>query len=876
MAQYEKLGVFYLGTESGDLGADRQDHYMLLNARDLVTHAMCVGMTGSAKTGLGVCLLEEAAMDGIPAIVVDPKGDMGNLLLTFPDLLASDFEPWVHPEEAETEGLTIAGLAEKKASVWRKGLADSDQNGERIRAMKQNVEFALYTPGGQFGRPLSLEGLFYRPSPAVMSDPELFQEVVSTTATSLLHLVGIQVDPVSSREHVLLSLLIRKAWTEGQAVSLASLIHWISKPPITTIGVMDIETYIPEKDRFALALRFNNLLASPAFSAFMEGEPFDIASLLYTPQGKPKISVLTLSHLADAERMFFVALLLNRLVTWMRSEQGTQSLRALFYMDEVFGYFPPVAEPPSKRPLLTLLKTARAYGLGIVLSTQNPADIDYKGLSNVGTWFVGRLTTERDRMKLLEGISDTSIEGASKSELGNLIAGLKPRQFVMRPAKGGSPVLFQTRFCMSYLAGPLTREQIRRLVGKETQAASGYGSSFSAPGEVPPAPSAAPYQPSLAGVSPTPPAGIAYTPEVPQAASAYTPEVPQAPAPVYVAPAEGTSPSYRPAPMSEAPGRAPDEGPAVSSGASGFSGGPGGFASVAPQIPSGIAVGYLPGMEGQLYKPALAGFLNIYYQDDKKGISHTETVSRFTPLGGSVVPVDWQESTEADFALDDLDPTPPSGARYAPLPPEAKNKTSYTAWQRSLVDSVWRGAELTLRRHAGLGLVSQPEESERDFIARVQLAAREKRDQELDVIEEKYEKKRYAMEEKRAKAEERVERVKDQAKDAKRQTAISFGSAILGSILGKSLINQSTIYRSSTAVKSASRAHKSAGNVGRAEESYERVEQQLAMLEEDMKQDLEAVGARYEAAVSEIDTVTIRPLKRDVVVKAFMVAWLPE
>jgi hypothetical protein len=844
MAHYEKLGVFYLGTESGEVGSEERNNYMLLNSRDLVTHAMCVGMTGSGKTGLGICLLEEAAMDGIPAIVVDPKGDMGNLLLAFPDLLASDFEPWLHPDEAEAEGLSLAELAEKKASIWRKGLADSDQDGERIRAMKQNADFALYTPGGQFGRPLSLEGLFQQPSPAVIADPELFQEVVSTTATSLLHLVGIAADPVSSREHVLLSLLIRKAWLEGQGFSLASLIHWISKPPIATVGVMDIETYIPEKDRFALALRFNNLLASPAFAAFMEGEPFDIQSLLYTPQGKPRISILTLSHLADAERMFFVALLLNRIVTWMRSQQGTQSLRALFYMDEVFGYFPPVAEPPSKRPLLTLLKTARAYGLGIVLSTQNPGDIDYKGLSNVGTWFVGRLTTERDRMRLLEGIADEAIEGASKSELGNLIAGLKQRQFVMRPAKGGPPVLFRTRFCMSYLAGPLTRDQIRRLVEEQRSAGTYDEDIVSSPG-------------AMHGYDSY---GGATTSQV-------TPSVirPRVPSPGGVSATETMAEVM---PMSQES----DSG----SGLGMLTGLEEGVVKVAPQVPSGIAMSYIPGSPGQFYKPVLAGFLTVYYHDDKKGISHTKQVSRFTPLGGSVVPVDWRDALELDVELDDLVSDPPVGARYAALPPEAKNKTSFTAWQRALVDTVWRDSELTLCRHKKLGLFAQPGESERDFVARVQLAARELRDNELDDIEDKYEKKRLVIEERLAKAGERVERVKDQARDAKRQTAISFGSAVLGSLLGRSLINQSTIYRSTTAAKSASRAQKAESQVGRAEESYGRVAQQLVLLEDEMKKELEAVSERYENAVNDIDTTTVRPLKRDVVVNAFLVVWLPE
>lgn len=791
MSQYEKLGVFYLGTENKNV--EGQADYMLLDSRDLVTHAMCVGMTGSGKTGLGICLLEEAAMDGIPAIVVDPKGDMGNLLLTFPDLEPSDFEPWIHPEEAEAEGLTSAEMAVKKADLWRKGLAASMQDGERIRALRENAEFALYTPGGQFGRPLSLEGMFKRPEASVMADLEIFQDVVSTTATSLLHLVGItDADPVSSREHVFLSALIQKTWQDGQDLAIPQLIHWISKPPITTIGVMDIETYLPEKDRFALALRFNNLIASPSFAAFMEGEPFDIPSLLYTPEGKPKISILTLAHLADAERMFIVTLLLNSLVSWMRAEQGTSSLRALFYMDEVFGYFPPVANPPAKKPLLTLLKQARAYGLGIVLSTQNPGDIDYKGLSNVGTWFVGRLTTERDRMRLLEGMAEESLDGMSRADLGKLIAGLEQRQFVMRPVRG-EPLLFKTRFCMSYLAGPLTREQIRKLTAEVRPVGTG-----------------------------------AFEP------AAVTPAAER-----QVAPAADKT-------------------------------------AVAPAAAPGIPVSYLPGLPGQTYRPHLAAFLTVFYENEKKGISHKEKLTRFTPVSEAVVPVDWKRELDLGLELTDLEAEAPAGAVYSPLPAEAKLKTSFTAWQRALVDDVWRDSVIELREHKKLGLVSELDESERDFVARVKMAARELRDREMDDIESKYEKKRLALDEKIAKAEERVERVKDQAKDAKIQSAISFGAAALGAVLGKSLMTQSNVYKSATAAKSASRASKSAGNVGRAEESAGRVEQQLALLEADMKKDLEAVSERYDAAPDEIVTASIRPLKRDVTVDALILAWIPE
>lgn len=829
MSQYEKLGIFYLGTENRDLDGDGRADYMLLDSRDLVTHAMIVGMTGSGKTGLGIGMIEEAAMDGIPTIVVDPKGDMGNLLLTFPDLKPGDFEPWIHPQEAEKEGVTLGELAAKKAEIWRRGLADSMQDGERIRVLRQNAEFALYTPGGQFGRPLSLEGMFRKPAPAAMADAELFSEIVSTTATGLLHLVGITgADPVSSREHVFLSTLIQKTWQDGYDLAIPSLIHWISKPPVKTIGVMDVDTYLPEKDRFALALRFNNLIASPAFAAFMDGEPFDIQSLLYTDQGKPKVSILSIAHLADAERMFFVTLLLNRMIAWMRTEQGTSSLRALFYMDEVYGYFPPIENPPAKKPLLTLLKTARAYGLGIVLATQNPGDIDYKGLSNVGTWFVGRLTTERDRMRLLEGMADESVGGISRADLGRMIAGLQPRQFIMRSVQGGEPKLFQTRFAMSYLAGPLTRDQIKSL-------AAGSGgvprAAAPAPAEVP-APSSS--RQDFFVPSPMPEPFVADT------------------APAATEPVPVTTPS--------SPGL---EGPPIEA------------VTLAPQAAPGIPVSFLPGVPGQTYRPALAGFLTVYIKDDKRNIQYTETVSRLTPLGGGVIPVEWDHRLDFDLTLDDLDKEPPAGARFTELPPEAKLKTSFTAWQRALVDAVWRESAIDLFEHKKLGLVSELDESERDFISRVKMAAREQRDLERDEIEAKYEKKRLAVEERIAKAEERVDRAKDQSKDAKLQSAISFGAAALGAVLGKSLVTQANVYKSATAAKSLSRATKSSSNVGRAKESMERVEQQLKLLEEDMEKDIKALSERYDRAGDDITTVTVKPLKSNVVVNALVLVWMP-
>jgi len=338
-------------------------------------------------------------------------------------------------------------------------------------------------------------------------------------------------------------------------------------------------------------------------------------------------------------------------------------------MDEVFGYFPPIANPPAKKPLLTLLKTARAYGLGIVLATQNPGDIDYKGLSNVGTWFVGRLTTERDRTRLLEGMADESIEGISRAELGKLIAGLQQRQFIMRSVRGGEPLLFQTRFAMSYLAGPLTRDQIKYLAAQ-----SGYF------------PHAAP-EPIGKPVAGGPDTGFFVPEPMPE------PFVPQA--------AEEAVPAPAPPPVT------------------GLTGPPIEQAAVAPQAASGIPVSYLPATPGQVYRPALAGFLTVYIKDDKRNISHTETVTRFTPLGGGVVPVEWDNKLDLDLTLDDLEKEPTRGATFSDLPPEAKLKTSFTAWQRALVDTVWRESAVEIREHKKLGLVSELEEEERDFIARV-------------------------------------------------------------------------------------------------------------------------------------------------------------
>ena len=485
MEDYEKLGSFYLGKKH-DLALDKTlDALTLYDSKDLTTHAICVGMTGSGKTGLCLSLIEEAGLDGIPVIAIDPKGDLGNLLLTFPELKPENFRPWVDPSVASRKGITPEELAEQTAELWRKGLGDWGQDGERIRRYNDKVDKAIYTPGSSAGIPLTVLKSFNAPSKAVVEDKDAFRDRVQSTTSGVLALLGIDADPVRSREHIFLSNVLDRAWREGRNLDLPSLIQEIQNPPFKKVGVVDLETFYPAKDRLDLGMQLNNLLASPSFASWLEGETLDIQKLLYTTEGRPRLSILSIAHLSDTERMFFVTILLNEILSWMRSQPGTGSLRALLYMDEVYGYFPPVANPPSKKPMLTLLKQARAYGLGVVLATQNPVDLDYKGLANMGTWFLGRLQTERDKARVLEGLEGASAQAGSsfnKAKMEATLAGLGSRVFLMNNVHENQPQVFHTRWAMSYLRGPLTRDHIKGLMAEKKAALAKIAQENQTPG----------------------------------------------------------------------------------------------------------------------------------------------------------------------------------------------------------------------------------------------------------------------------------------------------------------------------------------------------------------------------------------------------------
>ncbi len=812
MQDFEKLGVFYLGREF-DIGKNAPGADLVLyDSRDLVTHAVCVGMTGSGKTGLCVSLLEEAAIDGVPAVVVDPKGDLSNLLLTFPDLRDADFLPWINEEDARRKGMPPADFAAAQAALWKKGLADWGQDGERIRKLRNAAEFAVYTPGSTAGIPVSILKSFAFPGKAVAEDSELLAERIGSTVTGLLSLVGIEADPIRSREHILLSTVLNDGWKRGQDFDLAGFIHAIQEPPVSRIGVFDLESFFPSKERFELAMKLNNLLAAPGFSAWLEGDPLDIDRMLHAPTGKPRVSIFSIAHLGDAERMFFVTLLLTQLLGWMRSQPGTTSLRALFYMDEIFGYFPPVADPPSKAPLLTLLKQARAFGLGIVLATQNPVDLDYKGLSNTGTWFLGRLQTDRDKERVLDGLEGAA-GGAGRfdrREMERILSGLGQRVFVMNNVHEDAPVVFQSRWAMSYLRGPLTRSQIRQLMD--------------------------PVKASRAGV----PAAV-------PAAAPASPVAPQAPA------AAAAARAASPAAASARPVLPPDI-PQV-------------FLPVRAPQPEGASLSY---------EPMLLGMGTVYYANAKIGVSAKSDVRLLADLSGRPAKVDWSEAREMELGEDDLERFPHvPNASFGEPPAEAAAAKSYSAWGNAFREWVYRNRKLELLKSPGTGLVSGPGEPEREFRIRLQQAAREKRDRQVERLRQKYAPKIAALEDRIRRAGQTVEREKTEAGQQKIQTAISFGAAILTALTGRKKLSQSALGRAATTARGAGRTLKEARDVARAEENVQALEKQLEDLKALMEQETAAVRAEADPVSEELERCEVSPKKTDISVTSISLAWFP-
>lgn len=453
----DRPGVFYIGGTVDPATGERGDP-LLYQADDLVTHGVIVGMTGSGKTGLGISVLEESLRSGIPCLIIDPKGDMGNLGLIFPEFRPADFAPWIDASEASRRGVSVDELAATTAETWREGLASWGIEPGRMRQVKESTRLTIYTPGSTAGVPLDILGSLAAPPLSWDTHAEELRDEIEGFVSSLLVLADIKADPVSSPEHILLSTIIEYEWRHGRDLDLARLVGLVPEPPVRKLGVFELEAFYPGKDRTQLAHKLNGLLASPSFSTWLEGMPLDIERMLMGGDGA-NAAVVYLAHLSDSQRQFVVTLLLSKLITWMRRQSGTSNLRLLVYMDEVFGFAPPVAEPPAKKQILTIFKQARAYGVGMLLSTQNPVDLDYKAIANAGTWLIGRLQTENDKRRVLEGLRDAG--GATDvGAVDALVSNLDKRQFILRQAGRSTPIVFGTRWAMSYLAGPIDRSRI--------------------------------------------------------------------------------------------------------------------------------------------------------------------------------------------------------------------------------------------------------------------------------------------------------------------------------------------------------------------------------------------------------------------------------
>ncbi|MFL5241374.1 MAG: helicase HerA domain-containing protein [Gemmataceae bacterium] len=817
----DRPSCFYLGREY-DLSAQKVvDRPVLYDAADLTTHGVVVGMTGSGKTGLCINLLEEAAIDGIPCILIDPKGDLTNLLLQFPELDPQDFLKWLNPEDARQRGVSLEEYAKQLAEQWRKGLEEWGQKPERIKRLKEAGDFRIYTPGSEAGLPLSILQTFTAPKGAVTR--EALNQKIDATTTALLGLTGISADPVKSREHILIAQLLLNAWTKGQDLDLTRLINEIQEPPITTVGAFDIDTFYPQKDRLKLAVALNNILAAPSFSTWITGEGLDLAKLLGDGP-KPRHLIFYIAHLDDAQRMFFITLLLEEILSWTRKQSGTTNLRAIVYFDEVFGYLPPhPANPPTKGPLMTLLKQARAFGVGILLATQNPVDVDYKALSNAGTWFIGKLQTERDKARLIEGLQGVAAERGTLSDrayLETVISALANRVFLLHDVHCGQPILLKSRQALSFLRGPLTRDQIEllmqpikeKLLAGEKQATKAGSVDDAAPAAIPLCPKcrAELHANTTACVA----CGTPWTATLPRQE-----DQPFKKNLLKNAVVPGRSSGVQP---TEASTNAP------------------------PELPPGIAQFYLsPGKQtanagkGVAYRAGLLACAEIAFCDKKRNLDVNRPFRLLTLAGPGVSFSTWQNARPVS---EELASGPEPGACWEAIPEPLNSSKKLKLLEKEFLDYLYGNAKLVLYENRKLQLISAPGEDAQVFLERCRQTARQQAAKALEAEKKKFEPKFTAL-----------GAVVPQAGPPAQEPVRNGGSWLdwlpfLGS---------TTIQVSSSRNLTAKQRTK------------------LLDLEKTWQTKKEELAAKWKEAGEEYSEVTLKPRKVDIRITQFGIAWAP-
>ncbi len=804
-------GKFYLGNIYDLKKGEPTDEKVLYDPDDLTTHAFVVGMTGSGKTGLCIDLLEEAALQGIPALLIDPKGDITNALLHFPELRPEDFAPWINPDEARREGKSVAEVAQATADLWRNGLAKWGIGPDRIRALTNAAHFAIYTPGSDAGIPISILASLKAPDIPWEGNRELLLEKIQGTVTALLGLVGMQdVDPVRSREHILLSNIFQHAWQQGKDLTLAELILQTQNPPFEKLGVFDLETFFPAQERAELAMLLNNILAAPTFQTWLTGQPLDIPNLLYAPDGKPRHSVFYLAHLSDQERMFFITLLFAAVETWMRTQPGSDALRAILYFDEIYGYLPPTANPPSKQPMLRMLKQARAFGLGLMLVTQNPVDVDYKALSNMGTWAIGKLQTDRDKQRLLDGLQGAS-PGVDRQTYDRLISSLRKRVFLLHNVHESKPVVFHTRWAMNYLPGPLTRAQIpalNRLAGAEAA----------------PVQEAAPAAPQTTTAAQKPAAAS------PKTGTSTRPAVPRGVA-EYFLPQNLT--------LSEALQKAK---------------------RTLPPEAKPAAV---------LYRPVLLAQARVRLTQRKYHLNSEITRTALVEEAERSGVVRWEDFLR-EHAVDDrtFDRAPLPEARFAPLEAPLTDAKTLKALRRDFADFVYRETEVTIRANEALKVYAGPEVSQADFRRMCTEAAREKMQAELDKTAAKYDRKIERLKERLAREERELTADEEEYQQRKMEELGTHAENVLSLFMGRRR-------RMSTSLTKHRLTEQAKADIEESEAAIADYKQQIADLEKEKEAALEDIRRKWADIVEDETEIPVRPYKKDVLVELFGIAWLP-
>ena len=831
---------FYLGRKYDPISQTVTDEKITYDPADLTTHAVVTGMTGSGKTGLCISLLEEAALQGIPAIIIDPKGDLTNLVLHFPDLAPQDFQPWIDPDMARRSGKTLDQLAMDASSSWREGLQEWDIPPERVLALKNAVQFAIYTPGSDAGIPVSVLTSLAAPGLDWRENREMLREKIVSTVTALLGLVGYQdIDPIRSREHILLSNIFESAWSQGRDVELTELVLQTQTPPFEKLGAFPVETFFPAKDRMELAMVLNNILAAPAFETWREGQDLNVASLLYTEDGRPRHSIFYLAHLADAERMFFVTLLLSAVESWMRTQSGATSLRALLYMDEIFGYMPPQRNPPSKQPLLRMLKQARAFGLGLLLATQNPVDVDYKALSNAGTWFVGKLQTEQDKNRLLDGL-ESAAGGFPRNEFDKLISTLGKRVFILHNIHAKQPELFQTRWAMNFLAGPITRTQIpdlNKLAGSISDGTTIVRG---------PAPAAA----SLSAFQPV---------------SVVTPRSTPAEAPPN--PPMASRPSSMVNRQSEIDG-----------------------SQTKPPIPAWIKEYFLPQnyslpeafsaanrsmppevvIDGVVYRPGLLASAQVRILDRKLGVDSEITRSVLVQSVDKRGVVRWEENPYSGTALDQIDTSPVPGARFSTIDSPLNNTKLMTSLQKDFSDWVFRNSSVRARANQALKVYAGPDVSQADFVRACAEAARDARDAEIAKKTAQLDRQLKTLQDKLTREERELREDESELSNRKLEEAGTHLENITGLFGGRRKAS-----RLSSSLTKRRMTEQAISDVEESITAIDQFKQQIAELEKRREEVVAEINDRWGNVVNESTEVIVTPKKTDVFVNLFGLVWMP-